>query len=635
MGSEAGAAIPESLASILETFIEATDDLMTVVDRDARFVYANPSARRVFGLEPEACHGRSAWDFCHPADRGRTRAAFEAWITEHGRKSYTFWNRQVSLDGTVRHMHWRIHPHCDDDGKPRFLASIARDITALKEAEREHVRAETRLHALFSGMLDAVITIDSVGTIQDASNSVLGVLGYGVDELVGENIKILMPEPHRSQHDDYLARYRETGQTWILNSTRSFEVLRKDGTPIDIELSVSRIDIPGEVQPLFCGSFRDVTDRKAAERALAESEQRFRAIFHHEFQHVALLRPDGVLLEVNDTAVEATGFARDEVVGAPLWEAPWWRRDEAGAGGLRGAVARASQGELVRFDAEIRTAGGELLTVDFSLKPVHGESGDVTRLIAEARDITELKRAQERETAMLRSLATLGESASILAHEIKNPITAVNLALRAVADQLGEDHRTVLEDLVGRMRLLEERLRRSLSFTRPVGARPRAAAVRELCAATCDLLAPEAEARGIEVSIEVDDRVRELWADPGLTEEVLTNLVRNALDALVEGGRVRITARNGAAPAPGSPGTVELLVEDDGPGVPESAAANLFRPFFTTKEDGTGLGLAVAKKIIEEQRGTLELLTTGDAAPRQLGGACFRIELPAADPAAR
>ncbi len=623
MGGEHEGHGDAGLQAILGRFLEDVDDLMTVVDREGRFVYVNATARRVYGVEPQACIGRLAWEFCHPSDLERTQQAFAEWVAGPSSSSYTFWNRQVAVDGTTRHMHWRIHPHGDVDGRPAFMASIARDITALKETERERLQSETRLKQLFAGMLDAVVTIDGRGIIQDASDSVRDVFGYESAELIGQNVKLLMPEPHRSEHDGYLERYRRTGETWILNSTRQFQVLRKDGAQIEIELSVSRIDVPGESEPLFCGSFRDVTARHRAERALADSERRFRAIFDQEYQYIGLLEPDGTLLEMNRTALERTGTARNDVLGRPLWDTGWWSHDPQARERLRQAVRRSAQGEFVRFETEIRCADDERRTVDFSLKPLRDVDGRIALLIPEGRDITELKRTQEREHAMLRSLAALGESASLLAHEIKNPITAVNLALRAVADQLGEDHKVVLEDLVERMKMLEQRIRHALSFARPVGARPEPTCARELARSAIDLLAPEAAARGITLELEVADDVGPLVADRALTEEVLTNLLRNALDALDADGRVRITVRRSDA-------SVELRVDDSGPGIAPGIRDDLFKPFFTTKPEGTGLGLALARKMIQEQHGTLELvdekerLNQGDP----LGGASFRIRLP-------
>jgi PAS domain S-box-containing protein len=161
------------------------------------------------------------------------------------------------------------------------------------------------------------------------------------------------------------------------------------------------------------GTNTDIDDRKRAEvelhalnanlesrvaertRALRESEARFRAIFHAQFQFIGLLSPSGVVLEANEAALSAAGASKESVIGRPFWETVWWAHDPAQQGRLREAVARAASGRQVRFEASHPTSGGGLMWVDFSLTPFHDEGGDVVLLIPEGRDVTERKRAEE------------------------------------------------------------------------------------------------------------------------------------------------------------------------------------------------------------------------------------------------
>jgi len=121
--------------------------------------------------------------------------------------------------------------------------------------------------AALAAALHPIITINDRGIIQSASDSVLRVLGWKPAELVGRNVSILMPEPHHSEHDGYLARYRETGQTSILNRARRFDAVRKDGTVCPIELSISRAEVRGHASSLFVGIIRDLSEQAAAERS--------------------------------------------------------------------------------------------------------------------------------------------------------------------------------------------------------------------------------------------------------------------------------------------------------------------------------------------------------------------------------
>jgi PAS domain S-box-containing protein len=484
-------------------------------------------------------------------------------------------------------------------------------VEALQSALR---RSEAHHRALLESILDPLIAIDDHGTIREVSASVERVFGYAPADLVGRNIKLLMPEPHLSQHDEYLAHYRRTGETNILNRTREFEVVRKDGSRFICELSVSRVDPDGDAACFFVGTFRDVSARKSAETALRDSERRFHAIFDGTYQHLGLLDPEGQILEINRTALDATHVPREELIGAPFWEGPWWS-DVPTRERIRGGVAAAAAGKFVRFEVAICTRHGTPIELDFSLKPVKNENGDVVLLIPEGRDISEFKRAQRAETTMLRALASIGESAALLAHEIKNPITAVNVALRAVADQLGEDHRAILEDLVVRMQRVQAIMRRTLSFAKPIELRSSVCNCRSLVEETINHVGAQIAQAEATIEVDVEDDLR-ICCDVGLVEEVLSNLIVNAIEAKGSGATVRVSA------ASLTPSSVEIAIDDDGPGVSEQLRASLFKPFMSTKRKGTGLGLAICKKIVEEHGGAIRV----EDSP--LGGARFVIRLP-------
>jgi len=612
--SESFTAIQDELDAAYRFYGRMTSDLITISDRAGHLLHANPVAERVFGCTPEEVLGRSLFTFVHPDDRAAVVAAFERWSDHHGETSFLVECRMVSLREEVRHLQWTVTPYRPPEGEVRCLIAHARDVTGQVQWLERVKKSDSRHSAVLLSLLDPMVVIDGHGTILEVSRSVEEVFGYPPEELLGKNIRILMPEPHHSQHDSYLERYRATGETWILNRTRRFEAVRKGGTRIQVELSVARVDVPGEDEPCFVGSFRDVTARLQAESALAESEARLRAIFDQEFQFVGLLARDGRMLEVNASALRSRGVRRAEVVGRHFWDTPWWKAADVTR--LKEAVAAAARGEFVRFEVESLTAEGSAVWVDFSLKPIKDAHGVVQFLLPEGRDITAIKHSHQRELAMQDALAAIGESASVLAHEIKNPLTAVNLALRAVADRLGEDQKVVLEDLAERLRKLERTMRRTLSFARPLELETEACDLAAMARDVLQLLAPElAEAR-ITHELVLGERLPPVQADRGLIEEVLTNLVRNAREALgARGGRVRVSVAHERA-------QVLVRVEDDGEGLVPSIRAEIFKPFVTSKKGGTGLGLAIARKVVREHGGEIG---AGDS---DLGGACFWFRLP-------
>lgn len=179
-----------------------------------------------------------------------------------------------------------------------------------------------RHRAILDSTLDPIVTIDAGGTILSASRSVERVFGYTPDEMIGRNISMLMPAPHREAHDSYLEAYRRTGVTNILGRTREFEAVRKDGTLFPIEISVSRVDVPGESMPLFTGIIHDVSQRRRVEEELRLLQELSLAIG----EATSL---DAAMVEALRRICEATGWEYGEawvpepggevLVGTPVW----------------------------------------------------------------------------------------------------------------------------------------------------------------------------------------------------------------------------------------------------------------------------------------------------------------------------
>jgi len=231
----------------------------------------------------------------------------------------------------------------------------------------------------------------------------------------------------------------------------------------------------------------------------------------------------------------------------------------------------------------------------------------------------ELDRARSRERAVLGALERTAGAASLLGHEIKNAVSAVHLALRAVARELGEDEEEVLADLVRRLRDVELALRRILGFATPLEVRPQPVALAKAVDAALAEARRAEGAGGVAVEVGIDPGCPDVAGDPGTLVEALAHLVRNAFQVLPQGGRVVVRAAPEAAT-----GFVRLCVDDDGPGIPDSLAGRLFEPFVTGRPDGSGLGLATCRKIAAAHGGTI------DVEASELGGACFRMRLPAA-----
>ncbi len=488
------------------------------------------------------------------------------------------------------------------------------------------------MRVLLEGLADAVVMVDERGVSHAAGAGVMDLFGYEPGEVVGSDIGLLF-EPEERARVTARLRSVEEDQTPTPPEVRlELRALHRDGSGFDAELFLRRVDLACERSSVhFVGTVHDLSAKRAAERALAESERRLRALFDQEFQFIGLMKPDGTLIEVNQPVLDLAGTSRAEQLGRPLWETVWWSHSPELQRQVEAWTHLAAAGEFVRNEVQILGVGGHLATVDFSIKPLFDEDGQIELLIPEGRDITALVAARRRETAMLEALAEIGESASILAHEVKNPITALNLALRAVADSMGADERALIEDLVTRMQRLERQIRRTLSFTKPLDIEETECDLVVLADSVVSELRVEFEAAGVPLEVDFTDADTTVLADEHLISEVIMNLLRNALEAIVrtDGAaaieavpsqrppRVRVAVQHTDPMAP-----FELTVGDSGPGIPEELFSDLFRPFHTTKAHGTGLGLALCRKIVSEHGGSIEVGRS------PLGGASFTVRLP-------
>lgn len=589
-------------------------DVYLLVAHSGAVLWINAGARTLLGRSREEWFGRDFLDFVDAADRERTAQAFGQWIETDATRPEPFENRLVDTDGRLYEMRWNIRRR--KSGSDTCLILSGQDISLHKERERELRASDARHRALLSGALEPLIIIDGHGVIQSVSDSVLPVFGYRPEELIGGPVGVLMPSPHYDRHLGYLAKYNATGEAHTLNRTREFQVVRKDGERIDCELSVSRVDIPGQDDPLFIGSLRDVTQRRRVERELLQREAVFRAIFDQEFQYVGLCATDGTLLEANRAMLSAIGTQLEAVRGKPFWELPWLGQTDESRAQMREGIRRAIGGEFVRFQLEFVRSDSAPRIVDFSLKPIFDEGGELSMLIPEGRDVTDFEAARRSETQMYKALAEIGESAAILAHEVKNPITAINLALRAVAGQLGEDSKAVVDDLVSRMQTLECTLRTTLSFVKPLKLDRVQIGSLELTNDVLACLRVELVRAGVIVDLCDDFQDVTLDVDVTKVHEVFDNLMRNAMQATGDGGRIVIRCSRDDS------GMARFAFEDDGCGIPQHQRAAIFKPFVTLRPTGTGLGLPICRRIIEEHGGTIEAVDSA------LGGACIQVRIP-------
>lgn len=374
-----------------------------------------------------------------------------------------------------------------------------------------------------------------------------------------------------------------------------------------------------------------VADDDADVRAL-----KARVVLNAMFQFTGLAALDGTLLEANQTALDAGGIERDEVVGRPVWEAHWFTVDAETQEQLREAIAHAGRtGTLVRYDVDVYASaeGTTIVPIDFSARPVLGSDGEVAFLVLEGRDIGEKKRAQELKDQLFANVS----------HELRTPLTLILGRAGGLADDAGlpgtarESAERIRDNAHVLLHKVNDLLQVASLEGEGIGVSPEPVDVVSVAGWVAANFSSLAAERGLDLDVEValpgadaavvidpgaeaDERPQlPVVTDPDHLATVLVNLVANAC---------RFAARRVVLAVRGDADEVALEVRDDGPGIPAEDRDRIFEPFHqldrgpSRHHEGTGLGLSIVRQLT----GLLEGDVAVDRAPE--GGARFRARLP-------
>ena len=361
---------------------------------------------------------------------------------------------------------------------------------------------------------------------------------------------------------------------------------------------------------------KETLERRVEERTadLTESERRFRGIFDSALQFMALLSPDGTVVEVNQTALSWSQIESADIVGKPFWLAAPMRGNKELQAAVKEGIQRAAAGETVRAEHEMRGAGEVRAIVDFSLKAVPGPDGKPIWLVAEGRDITDLKAAQE-ALRQSQKMEAMGQLTGGVAHDFNNLLTPIVGALDMLQRQGigGERERRLISGAAQSAERARTLVQRLLAFARRQPLQSVPVDVAKLVKGMADLVSSTTGPQ-IKVVVEVSEDLPAAMADPNQLEMAILNLSVNARDAMPEGGTLRISATSEAVEA-GHPsgltagGYICLSVADTGAGMDEATLARAVEPFFSTKGvgRGTGLGLSMVHGLASQLGGALRL----------------------------
>jgi PAS domain S-box-containing protein len=499
------------------------------------------------------------------------------------------------------------------------------DVTRRRQSEE----ATTLLAAIVTSSADAIIGKTLDGTVTSWNAAAERMFGYSESEMIGRSIMVLVPETLQESERALLEQVRR-GERVETDAQRR----RKDGTTIDVALSVSPIRDPSGVVVGASSIKREITERKRAQEELARREERYRALVTATTSVVWTSDSDGRFVEPQPSWEEYTGQSWDDHRGLGWVEA--LHPDDRAAVQVAWARARSRQ-SVFRTEGRVwcRAREGYRHFVARGA-PVAGAGGSVREWIGTLTDVEDRWTVEERLRHAER-MESVGRLAGGIAHEANNQMTVVlgaaGFLLRRVRDDEDREDLEHIRRAAERTAAITQQL---LAFSRRQVLQPQLVNLNAIVT-TLEPIMRRALGESCRVAVQLAADLGPVTADPGQLDQVLLNLTFNARDAMPEGGVLTIETANvvlddaSAGPRPADavpPGPyARLTVSDTGEGMDQATLRHLFEPFFTTKSvgQGTGLGLSTVYGIVKQSGGLVNVHS-------ELGrGTAFEIYLPLAD----
>ena len=561
----------------------------------------------------------------HPDDLGAAEAAAGAAIAG-GAESWQHEYRFRRADGSYADILERAFIARDESGKARRAVGAMEDVTARKAAER----AATRLAAIVAASDDAIVakTLDGVVTGWNPAAELM--FGYSEQEMLGQSIFVLIPPELHDAERDILARIRRGERVDFADTVR----IRKDGTPINIALSVAPVwDSSGLV--VGASSIkRDITQRKRAEAELVRREQRYRALVAATTSVEWLATPEGHFQGEQSSWRRYTGQTAGDQAGLGWTDAIHPEDRQSFRAGWRQALERHTLWEtrLRLWSEQHRGYRHAVLRAVPNITP----DGTVLEWIGAVTDIEDRWLAEER-LRLAERLESVGRLAGGIAHEANNQMTVIlgsaEFLARSIKD---ESARSDIEHIRRAARRTAAITQQLLAFSRRQILQPQVVDLNGVVTAVEPIL-HRALGEISQVKLRLAEDLHAVRADPGQLDQILLNLALNARDAMPDGGTLTIETVNVTVDEhhatvktvePVAPGDyVALVVTDTGTGMDRETMEHVFEPFFTTKPvgEGTGLGLATVYGIVKQSGGFVSLFSERGQ------GTAFRVYLPVAE----
>lgn len=619
-------------ASYLEGIFKYANDGILIVDADGRITRSNPSFTRILGYEEAEITGKRFTDIVHKQAKVK-RITSPSKIHHFLRSSETPMEMKlISKDGMPVPVSFRSTLIKNDQGEVVEAIGIIDDLREHRGAaivEQKIWETEETLHNVLANSGDAIIVVDANSQINIANEALLTMLGFEENEIVGRHLLELSPfegtytsisGEEFTFTDEYLNQQTEkANELFEKGKVTNYEIymIRKDGKIVPIEATISVLKNQEGERRGSIAICRDITERKKAEKEIREAKEFLEKIIESSKDGIVITDEKGMMISVNTAVEQMSGFKKDELVGKHTSALVVEDKDTKDQ--ILQKIGELFEKGYVSYEAVHRRKDGQCIDVECNSSVIKDNQGNAIGGVSIIRNISERK-ILEKQLLQSEKLRSLGELAGGVAHDFNNVLAAIlgraQLLRMNVKTPMDKDERrkSVLEMNKG-LEVIEkaakdgaETVRRIQEFSRrrdddkfftQVDINE---IVENALEFTRTKWKDDAEPRGIKFNIQ-----REFHPIPSTAgsaselREVFTNLIKNAIDAMPQGGAINIKTYQ-------KDSHIAVQVKDTGVGLAPSIRERIFDPFFTTKgPQSSGLGMSVSYGIVHRHRGTIEV----------------------------
>lgn len=601
-----------------EAMCKALNRVQAVVEFDlgGNIITANENFLKAMGYRLDEIQGKHHSIFCEPSFvESLDHSQFWARLSEGKYESSVF--KRIGKGGREVWFRASYNPLIDDHGKAIRVVKFATDVTCEVEQARELQQSAQLIKSIVETVVDGIITIDSRGMIHSFNAASERIFEYTSDEVTGQNLKMLMPEPYHSEHDSYLHHHITTGEKKVIGLGREVMGRRKNGSTFPMELAVSELSFDEE--PRFTGIIRDISDRKAGEQKLLDEKARLAAVIDNVVDGIITIGERGAIESFNPAAHRIFGYSDEEVLGQNikmLMPEPYHSEHD----GYLDHHITTGEKKVIGIGREVlgRRKDGSTFPMELAVSEV--TINDKRHFVGITRDITQRKRVEQMQK----------EFVSTVSHELRTPLTSIQgslgLILGGVGGELPEKAKALLTIANNNSERLIHLINEILDMEKISGGKMQ-------FHYTVAKLIPVI-VQGVESNKGYGDQLKVHFAldtgpDDGLVvridekriAQVMSNLLSNAAKYSPSDDTVEISVK-------ATEKSVRISVHDHGKGIPEKFKTKIFGKFSqadssdTRQKGGTGLGLYITKAIVEQHGGTI-----GFESDKEVG-TTFYVDLP-------